>query len=55
MPEKVQGEHADEDMGSHPALAVVVDGAQVQVDGLQAVEACLVELEVLVRSDELGR
>ena len=54
MPDQVEGEHADEDVRAHPGLGVVVDGAQVQVDRLQAAKACFVELEVLVRPDDLG-
>src|ERR1035437_8279954 len=38
VPDEVGGEHADEHVGPDPGFGVVVDGAQVQVDGLEGAE-----------------
>src|SRR5437667_384733 len=36
MPFQMGGQHAEEDVGAHPVLGVVVDGADLDVEGLDA-------------------
>jgi hypothetical protein len=47
VPYEVQGEHTDEHVGAHPGLAPVEDGTDLQVDGLQALEPDLVEVDFM--------
>jgi len=44
VPLDVIGEHAQEDMGSHAILVAVVDGAHLQIDGLDASESLILPL-----------
>src|SRR5450759_3056611 len=55
MPHEVGGEHADEHVGPDPGFGPVVDGAQVQVDGLQGAEVAFDAGQTLVGGDNLGR
>ena len=38
VPDEVGGEEADQDVCADPVVEVVVDGAQVQVDGFEGAE-----------------
>ena len=54
MPGEVGGEHADQDVGADPVGEAVVDGAQVEVVGLDAAEVAFEVGEVLVGDDHAG-
>ena len=51
MPLDVVGEHAKEDMGSHTVRGPMADGADIEVDGLQAAESALDPREIFVGLD----
>src|SRR5674476_44696 len=53
--DQVGGDHADEHVGPDPGFGVVVDGAQVQVDGLQGAEVAFHPGQRLVGGHHLGR
>src|SRR5450756_2410742 len=55
MPHEVGGEHADEHVGPDPGFGVVVDGAQVQVDGFEGAEVAFHPGQGLVGGHHLGR
>src|SRR5665647_3465278 len=54
MPHQVGGEHADEHVGLDPRLRVVVDRAQIQVDGLHRPEVAFYPGQALVGRHDLG-
>src|ERR1035437_7120164 len=55
VPHEGGGEHADEHVGPDPGFGVVVDGAQVQVDGLQGAEVAFDPGQTLVGGHPLAR
>jgi hypothetical protein len=51
VPLDVIGEHAEKDMRLHPAGEAIVDGADLEVDGLERAEGALDVGEALVGED----
>ena len=48
VPLDVIGEHAQEDVATHPVGTVMVDGTNLEIDGLDAAESVLYGAEVFV-------
>jgi len=54
VPFEVVGEHAQQDMGADAVGAAMVDGADLEIDGLMAAEGALDPGELLVAGDNAG-
>jgi hypothetical protein len=54
VPLEVIGEHAEEDVGAHAVGEAMVDGSDLEIDGLDRAEGALDEGEALVCGDRLG-
>ena len=53
VPFDMAGEHAQEDMSTHPRRQPVMDRAEAQVDGLQAAKGALDAGEALIRANHV--
>ena len=55
VPLEVVGEHAQEDVRAHPIGCAVMDGAHLQIDGLERTEGALDVGQRLVVTHAVGR